>query len=251
MVMSLVSCDKDEHKCPPNEVKKLPSKITVSVNDRPVVSETYHYDNQNRLTKIEHRILRSGNGDIISTIVFHYNANNTLEKLEFSNSDLSYTSSFEYSGNQVFINEDEGLDTLWLNANGQIISNFLMLYEYNSDGSLVKRWSDNYGEIGHYVSVERSAFTNIQAIWRHVNNPAWALQINSYLEFGSTSPPIYVTGLFAKDKIGYLPKIERQQTIFYDLDTNGYPETTLTFRKHTDTDDLATVKTTYEYILAK
>jgi len=240
-----VACnDKDENPTD-NEVKKLPSKIT---NGRPQSSNPSHwifsfnYDDQNRLTKIVSDSTSAGTLDIF------YNTDNTIKKMEqILRNGRTTVITFQYNGNQVFAetvsnnpSNPSGIDTLWLNDNGQMIQlNSYWFFEYNSNGNVIKyRWA---GSIPYEIE---ATYTDIPAVWRYANIPAWIFDQN--IEWFSFMDPFTITkGYMIKETNRISPNLKSRYS--YTLDKDGYPETA-TYNYTTNTYDHAF---TIEYILAK
>ena len=228
---ALVSCDKDDHECeiPKQEVVKLPSKMTSAIGQIPIESN-YFYDVRKRLVRIER------GSDVIHII---YNSDDLPIRFE-GNVHHNFSIKYEDNGKKIILTRQSWQITYWLNDKNQPIKHTLFdhtsEFTYNSDGNI------SFGKVmkDNDIVVEATySYSDIPAVWRHVNAPEWLLHflysINQY---------IYIT----HQTNGYMPT----QIVYAD-------ETpTVTFNYEVDTDnyvieindsDGPTIK--YEYILAK
>jgi len=249
MAISVVSCERDdETQQDSNEVRKLPSRITTNPlrGGRPDFywSHSFWYDAQNRLTKIVSENATPG------VLHIFYNSDNTLEKLEkVLENGRTTTVTFEHNSNQVIVTSvnphyqgsfysiGNWVDTLWLNENQQVVQiNSYMFLEYDSNGNFVR-----FRRTGENSTESELFYTNIPAVWRHANIPAWFFKIR--LTWFSVMHPFTSTkGYMVKKEIAPNWKSEYS----YTLDDDGYPKTTTIDRL----ENPRIFTLTIEYILA-
>ncbi|MCL2027912.1 MAG: hypothetical protein FWG79_05425 [Bacteroidales bacterium] len=203
-----ISCDKDPKE--ENGIKKLPSKITWTLDDHTRTEWTFKYNERNQLTEfVETRMAYHDELDTsIWVTKIEYDANNRLSKWSIDGG-YSEVNTVQYVGNnQMIITSDWPKTThITINASGQITKYEDAEFIY-TDGNLTQAYSLNY------------SYSNVPNVFRNATNPDWLLFLIG--EFGSIfSPPsknmLTKSGIYYDDD--YFQEWAFSQ---YQTDSDGY-----------------------------